>query len=153
MTREQTQFIEHMGQLAEGEGLPRIAGRILGVLMLDAHTRSLDELALQLAVSRASISTNGRLLQGMGLIQRVTVPGDRRDYWCIADPSSTLLAVGIRRMRLMHTAIRELRSAARSTSLTQTHVRQIERLYVTAIAEAESLSGKLRNAQRRLRSR
>ena len=149
--KEQARFIEHVGQLVEAEGLPRIAGRMLGILMLDARTRSLDELALQLAVSRASISTNGRLLQEMGLIQRVTVPGDRRDYWRIPDPSSCLLAIGIRRMRLMHSAIREMRDVARSTSLVDSHVKQIERLYVDLIAEADGLLARWQNSLGRVR--
>lgn len=75
VSKERTRFIEQLGRLAEGEGLPRIAGRMLGSLMLNAESCSLEQLAVQLNVSRASISTNGRLLEGLGLIQRVTVPG------------------------------------------------------------------------------
>jgi DNA-binding transcriptional regulator GbsR (MarR family) len=107
--------------------------------MLDAHRCGLDELAVELDVSRASISTNVRLLQGMGLIERITVPGDRRDYWQIPDPSSSLLAVGIRRMRVMLNATREMRKMAKATSLTDGRMAQIEQLYDEAISHGERL--------------
>lgn len=149
ISRERARFVEQMGQLAEGEGLPRIAGRLLGVLMLDASRCGLDELALELDVSRASISTNVRLLQSMGFIQRITVPGDRRDYWQVPDPSSSLLAVGIRRMRVMQNAIREMRKMAKATSLTDGRVVQIEQLYDQAISRGERLLTRWQQSRRK----
>jgi DNA-binding transcriptional regulator GbsR (MarR family) len=146
-------FIEQIGRLAEGEGLPRIAGRMLGVLMLETRGCSLDEVARQLRVSRASISTNGRLLHGMGLIQRVTLPGDRRDYWHVPDASRSLLQVGIRRMRVMQTAIREMREAASAPALTESRMSQIEELYEEVIARADRLLASWQVAGRRIKRR
>ncbi len=151
VSKERTRFIEQLGRLAEGEGLPRIAGRMLGSLMLNAESCSLEQLAVQLNVSRASISTNGRLLEGLGLIQRVTVPGDRRDYWQIPDPSSSLLQVGIRRMRVMQTAVREMREESTSASLTDTRLNQIENLYDDVIAQAQRLLARWHSAGSRNR--
>lgn len=42
---------------------------------------SFSELAERLQVSRASISTNTRLLEGFGIVERITKPGDRQDYF------------------------------------------------------------------------
>ncbi|MBV8853252.1 MAG: hypothetical protein JOY91_07620 [Sinobacteraceae bacterium] len=151
MSKERTRFIEQLGRLAEGEGLPRIAGRMLGSLMLDAESCSLEQLALQLEVSRASISTNGRLLEGLGLIQRVTMPGDRRDYWQIPDPFSSLLQVGIRRMRVMQSAVREMREESPSAALTDNRLNQIENLYDDVIAQAERLLARWHSAASRSR--
>lgn len=151
MSKERTRFIEQLGRIAEGEGLPRIAGRMLGSLMVDARSCSLERLALQLDVSRASISTNGRLLEGLGLIQRVTMPGDRRDYWQIPDPCSSLLKVGIRRMRVMQTAVREMREQSSAVSLTDTRLNQIENLYDDVIAQAERLLARWHSAVSRHR--
>lgn len=67
--------------MMEGEGMPRIAGRIFAFLLVHAGAFSLDELAERLQVSKASASTNARQLERMGLIERVTVLGDRRDYY------------------------------------------------------------------------
>src|SRR5947209_18891567 len=50
-------FIERIGLTAESDGLSRIAGRLFGALLLDSEPRSLDELADQLGVSKASMTT------------------------------------------------------------------------------------------------
>jgi DNA-binding transcriptional regulator GbsR (MarR family) len=76
-------FIETMGLALESEGLPRIAGRIFGLLLVSAEARSLDELAAELQVSKASISTNARLLEHRGVLEQVSRPADRRDYYQI----------------------------------------------------------------------
>jgi DNA-binding transcriptional regulator GbsR (MarR family) len=48
--------------------------------------QSLDEMAEQLQVSKASVSANARLLETIGMIERVTKPGDRRDYYAATSP-------------------------------------------------------------------
>jgi DNA-binding transcriptional regulator GbsR (MarR family) len=81
---ELMKFIEDMGLLTEGEGLPRIAGRIIGLLMLEDDPVSFSMLSDRLKVSRASVSTNTRLLQSLGVIERTTQPGERQDYFQIS---------------------------------------------------------------------
>ena len=76
-----SQFVESMGLLMEKYGLPRIGGRIMGLLLLEQRLLSLDDLAELLSVSRASVSTNVRLSETAGMVERVTRPGDRRDYY------------------------------------------------------------------------
>ena len=86
-------FIERMGRLSQMDGLPRIAGRLLGLLVLEGGPLAFGTLAERLQVSRGSISSNARLLEGMGVIERVTRPGDRGDYFQLApDPWVRLLA-------------------------------------------------------------
>ena len=91
-------FIERMGFLLETEGMPRISGRILGFLMLEEGAFSLDELADSLQVSKASVSTNARLLEQHGLLERTGSPGDRRDFYRLGnDPWDRMLQVGARK--------------------------------------------------------
>lgn len=78
-------FIEQMGLMAEREGMPRIAGRLLGFLLIDGGMHSLDDLAEILQVSKASISTNTRVLENLQVIKRTTIPGDRRDFFQIGE--------------------------------------------------------------------
>ncbi len=47
-------------------------------------------------MSRGSISTNTRLLENMGVIERVTRPGDRRDYFQINEQPGLLQRVADR---------------------------------------------------------
>jgi DNA-binding transcriptional regulator GbsR (MarR family) len=85
MNEQQELFIEQLGLLLEEtDRVPRIAGRIFGALLLSPEERSIDELAEQLAVSRASISIDARRLEQVGLLERISRKGDRRDYYRIA---------------------------------------------------------------------
>lgn len=84
MREEEQEFVERMGRALEAEGLPRIAGRLFGFLMLREGPYSLDGLADALQVSKASVSTNGRLLERGGIVERTGRPGDRRDYYRLA---------------------------------------------------------------------
>jgi DNA-binding transcriptional regulator GbsR (MarR family) len=74
-------FIERNAIQAENSGLPRIAGRLIGVFLLDGGPISFSELAERMQASRASVSTNTRLLERLGVIERVTVRGERQDYF------------------------------------------------------------------------
>jgi DNA-binding transcriptional regulator GbsR (MarR family) len=78
-------FIETMGRHFEEEGIPRIAGRLFGLLMVNEDPCSLDDMADRLKVSKGSVSSNSRMLEQWGVAERVTRPGDRRDYYHLAD--------------------------------------------------------------------
>lgn len=78
-------FVEKLGLKFEADGQPRIAGRVLAYLMVCREAQSLDDLADVLRVSKGSVSTNARLLELHGVVERVTRPGDRRDYYRISD--------------------------------------------------------------------
>lgn len=78
---EHRQFIETVGISFELVGLPRMAGRILGWLLIsNPPYQSPGELADVLQASKGSISTMTRLLTQLGLIERTSLPGQRRDY-------------------------------------------------------------------------
>lgn len=63
-------------------GSTRMVGRILGRLLIcDPPHQSSAELAEDLMVSRASISTATRQLLSMGMIVKHPVPGDRSTYF------------------------------------------------------------------------
>ena len=81
MTEAQTRLVERFGIVADRAGMSRIAGRILGLLIQYPGELSLDEIAQQLAVSRASVSTEARRLLEAGVVERVGRLGDRKDYY------------------------------------------------------------------------
>src|SRR6185503_5577721 len=81
MDRARRTFIDRMGQATEADGLSPIAGRLFAALLLSEQPRSLDDLAEELAVSKASVSTEARRLLDRGIVDRVPTPGDRRDYY------------------------------------------------------------------------
>ncbi len=99
-------FIEEMGLLAQTDNLPRIAGRMLGLFLVEGTVFGQRELAARLGVSRGSVSTNARLLVALGFLERVGKPADRQDYYRMTpDPYARLLAGQIERMNHSHQVI------------------------------------------------
>ncbi len=79
---EEMHFIEDIGLYFERLGMPRMAGRILGVLLIsDNPAQSITDIADKLSASKSSISIMARLLIEAGLIERVASPIPRRDYY------------------------------------------------------------------------
>jgi DNA-binding transcriptional regulator GbsR (MarR family) len=112
MELQTAHFVERMGLALEADGLPRIAGRIFGLLLISEDAHSLDDLAAELRVSKGSVSTNARLLEQRGLLERVCRPADRRDYYGVRpDLFIHAMAQRLARWQRFHEAI----GAARTT--------------------------------------
>lgn len=77
-------FVARMGQSTEQDGFTRIAGRLFGYLLLSEQPCSIFELSQALDVSKASVSTDARRLLELGVLERVMLPDDRRDYYQVA---------------------------------------------------------------------
>lgn len=113
MDARRERFVERMGLMTELDGLPRIAGRIFGHLLLTPGECSLEELASELGVSRASVSNDARRLAQLGLLERRSRPGDRRDYYSISpDAFRRSIEERIDRLRRFHELIDEGRGLA-----------------------------------------
>jgi DNA-binding transcriptional regulator GbsR (MarR family) len=78
------EFVEEFGIVLEQTGLARMAGRILGWLLIsDPPHQSSEQLVKGLTASKGSISSMTRLLIQVGLIERMSLPGVRHDYFRI----------------------------------------------------------------------
>jgi DNA-binding transcriptional regulator GbsR (MarR family) len=76
------QFAEDVGRVFEGFGVSRMAGRVLGWLLIcDPLRQSSADLVAALGATKGSISTATRMLQAAGLVDRVAVPGRRGDVF------------------------------------------------------------------------
>lgn len=76
-------FIEGMGGYFENEGVPRIGGRILGLLLVSEEPLSAEQMARRLKVSRASISTNIRMLTVSGMVERMSFLDNRHTFYAV----------------------------------------------------------------------
>ena len=85
MDPELARFVESMGMYFESYGIPRIGGRILGLLLIAHEPLSAERIASILKVSRASVSTNFRILLASNLAEKITFPGDRSTYFVFPD--------------------------------------------------------------------
>ena len=82
LTDSQAMFVERVGRFWESVSLGRSAGRILGWLMIcEPVHQSAGDLVSTLGMSTGSVSTKVRSLQQIGLVERVTFPGDRASYY------------------------------------------------------------------------
>lgn len=112
MDAQTANFIERMGLALESDGLPRIAGRIFGLLLISEDAYSLDHLAAELRVSKGSVSTNARLLEQRGIVERICRPADRRDYYRVRpDLFTHTMAQRLARWQRLHEAIGAARSS------------------------------------------
>lgn len=112
--RDTAWFIEQLGRSAEADGLTRIAGRLFAALLMSEEPRSLDDLAADLGVSKASVSTDARRLLERGVVERRTMTGDRRDYYQLApDFFTAVIRHRLERWGRIHRLVAEMEQAAR----------------------------------------
>jgi DNA-binding transcriptional regulator GbsR (MarR family) len=81
------QFVEDYGVFVESRGqLPRMAGRIMGQLLLtNDELQPQADLCKALQASAGAISATLRLLVERGYVERVSLPGVRKDYYRMAE--------------------------------------------------------------------
>ncbi|GAB4516195.1 MAG: siderophore transport transcriptional regulator MmpR5 [Anaerolineae bacterium] len=79
---DQHQFIEDMGLYFEATGLTRMAGRIIGWLLIcDPAHQSMPDIITALSASKSAISTALALLRQLDLVDIVRLPNERKDHF------------------------------------------------------------------------
>jgi HTH-type transcriptional regulator, glycine betaine synthesis regulator len=74
-------------QWARMKGYSDSIGFLRGLAVLAREPVSLDELVLQTGYSKSTVSSNINLLEGLGLVRRIVIPGDKRHIYApIVDP-------------------------------------------------------------------
>ncbi|RSM69649.1 transcriptional regulator [Kibdelosporangium aridum] len=85
MVREHDQlldWVERVSMFLAADGVPPMAGRILGWLMVcDPPEQSAGQICDAIGASRASLTTNMRVLTTMGFVTRRTKPGERTTFY------------------------------------------------------------------------
>jgi len=89
---KKSEFAEDLGILFERMGIPAMAGRIWGwLLVCNPPHQTAAALADAVGASRGSVSTMARLLEQLGLIERVGLPGERSRFFRIRSGGCTEL--------------------------------------------------------------
>lgn len=89
------EMIDAGGRTAQSFGLGRLFGQLFMLLYLSPAPMSLDELAAQLGVSKASVSIACRQLEAWGAVHRCWVKGDRKDYYMAETAFDRILRNGL----------------------------------------------------------
>lgn len=86
MDNTQQQYVEEFGLMFETIGINQTMGRIMGWLLIaEPPHQTLDEICEALDMSKSTISTTVRSMTQLGMIERVSLRGDRRHYYQIND--------------------------------------------------------------------
>jgi biotin operon repressor len=108
LTAKQQRFVEAMGLLYERQGVARIGGRMLGLLLITDGPLAAERIAELLKVSRASVSTNIRIFTHTGICEHVSVPARREHYYAMReDAFARHLETSIGTIRTLANILRE----------------------------------------------
>jgi DNA-binding transcriptional regulator GbsR (MarR family) len=100
------QFVEAVALNFEQQGLFRMAGRVLGWLLIcDPPEQTFNQLVEVLQASKGSISNVMRILVPGGIVERVSFPGERRDYYRVRPSAWVDLA---RRLSTQYSDLKKL---------------------------------------------
>lgn len=140
-------MLDGLSQLADYLGFSKVMGQLYGVLLLHGEALSLDDLMDSLSISKASVSTNVRTLEHLGMVRQVWSKGkgDRRKYY---EAETDLL-------RIITNIIsgREMRDVDRAVNVMQdnisllkqkmgemeAHDQQVAALYIERISQIQAL--------------
>jgi DNA-binding transcriptional regulator GbsR (MarR family) len=109
-------FVESWGTMGMLWGVNRSIARIHALLVATEGPLSLDEIASRLDISRGNTSMSLRELRNWGVIRRINVSGDRRDFY-ESEPDvwrMFFLIFGERKRREFDPALRAVRKALRA---------------------------------------
>ena len=141
------EFIEQMGIIAQRSGSPRISGRVSGLLILRGEPVALQDIAETLQVSKASASTNARLLRDRGMLRLTTKPGERQDYYeLVPNPFQSMLSLLSKEMQQAAEEIDEVMASfvANQRELRQ-RVQGVQHFYAGSAVFLADISQKLSN--------
>ena len=96
-------FIEGWGRLGPAWGINKMMAEIYALLYLSPAPLTLEAMSRQLETSRSNISTNVRALGDLGVVHKVIVRGERKDYYTAEDDITKvakLLALAKKRKEL-----------------------------------------------------
>ena len=81
LTEAKQQFITSWGAFGTHWGINRSMAQIHALLMVSAVPLTQDDMMEQLNISRGNTNMNIRELINWGLVERVFIPGERREYF------------------------------------------------------------------------
>ncbi len=130
-------IIDACVQSAKIKGYSDACGVLRGALFLTEEPLSLDDLAKSTGYSKSTVCVNMNLLENLGIVQRVVIPGDKRSWYkAVSDPNSmkAVLLTNIKKeSQLIINALdqteRELISCGANTKKIQDKIATIRHFY------------------------
>jgi hypothetical protein len=89
--KDEQRFVEDVARLLIPWGVPPIAARLYGYLLLRPSPVSLDQITEDLGISKSSASVAARLLETYTLARRHSEPGTKRALYAVADDYEAMM--------------------------------------------------------------
>jgi DNA-binding transcriptional regulator GbsR (MarR family) len=150
VTTLELQFAEDMGRFFETGGLARMAGRVWAMLLvMDEQHVSAADLQEALGASAGSISGATRSLLQLGLIERVNVRGERRDYFAPRHGAiANILRLRLERLVVVEDLLSEALEAFRDRENAVPYLQEVHDVYHWYARELPKLHERFLAAQR-----
>lgn len=89
--KNERRFVEDVARLLTPWGVPPVAARLYGHLLLCPHPVSLDEITEDLGISKSSASVAARLLESYTLARRHSEAGTKRALYAVSDDYEAMI--------------------------------------------------------------
>ncbi len=89
--KNEQRFVEDVSRLLMPWGVPPVAARLYGYLLLRPGPVSLEQIADDLGISKSSASVAARLLESYTLARRHGEPGTKRALYAVADDYEAMI--------------------------------------------------------------
>jgi DNA-binding transcriptional regulator GbsR (MarR family) len=83
-------FLRGWGHMGTRWGVGKVMAEIQALLYLSPGPMGLDDMADTLKTSRSNVSMNVRALQDLGVVRKIIVQGDRKDYYVTEEDVATV---------------------------------------------------------------
>ena len=80
-TEAKAELIQAWGNLGYSWGLNKTMAQIHALLMISPKSLSTEEIMIELSISRGNANMNIRALLDWGIISRVAIPGERKEFF------------------------------------------------------------------------
>lgn len=81
LTEAKAQFISSWGAFGTHWGINRTMAQIHALLLISPDPITQDDIMEQLSISRGNVNMNTRDLVDWGLVERVLIPGERKEFF------------------------------------------------------------------------
>lgn len=89
--KDEQRFVEDVARLLTPWGVPPVAARLYGHLLLCPRPVSLDQITEDLGISKSSASVAARLLESYTLARRHGEPGTKRVLYAVAEDYEVMI--------------------------------------------------------------
>ena len=81
LAEAKAKFIADWGRFGTNWGINRTMAQIHALLLISPDSLSADEMMEELSISRGNVNMNVRELIDWGLVQKVIIPGERKEFF------------------------------------------------------------------------